>query len=291
MKKILKVLLYIIILLIIIVAGWFGTSQFAKIFGTIQNNNPAVVTIENPTITFIGDSLTNGYYSNEGLQAEKYGYRQIVTEETNATSYNFAVGGYTSTEVLEQLENNDTLGNVNQTILSKNKDKPELQALYGDTTNKTTITEAIENSDYVISTMSANDVMQELLDYNEDGSFTIKKQGFNQGLQNIYNRKYQIYSEVHSINPDAKIIDIGMYMAYPHFGDAFTTGIYPILMYAEHTIFIDDEDINTTKVTIRDNMQTHIKEYIDNPTDIHPNQEGYQIMANEVLKEMERRAE
>lgn len=287
MKQILKILLYIILFIVLITASWLATSQVAKVVGKIQNKQIAEVTVSEPTITFIGDSLTNGYYSYEGLQVDSYGYRQIITKQTNATSYNFAIGGYTSKEVLEQLNADQTLGQTNLTILAKNKDKPELKSLYGDTTNQTTLSQAIANSDYVISTMGANDVMQELLEYNEDGTFSIKKTGFRQGLDNIYARKYEIYSRIHQINPDVQIIDIGMYMAYPHFSDLFTIGLYPVLVYAEQTIFIEDEQINTTKVTIRDNMQADIKGYIDNPTDIHPNQDGYQIIANEVLKHIE----
>lgn len=290
MKKIILGLCSVLLLLILFVIGWLSAATVGGIIGGIQNHNQAEVTIENPTITFIGDSLTNGYYSYEGLQADSYGYRQIVTEETNATAYNFAVGGYTSKDVLEQFNSDVTLASVNQTVLAKNRDKPELQALYT-TEEVITISEAIAESDYVISTIGANDVLQELLIFNEDGSFTINKDGFFSGLEAIREHKYNIYSQIHAINPDAHIIDIGMYMAYPHISDFFTRLMYPALMYAEHQIFISYSDINTTKVTVRDNIQSNIKSYIDNPTDIHPNQDGYEIMANEVLKEMERVAD
>ncbi len=287
MKKIILGLCSVLLLLILFVIGWLSTATISGVIGGIQNRNQAEVTIENPTITFIGDSLTNGYYSYEGLQTDSYGYRQIVTEKTNATAYNFAVGGYTSEDVLEQINTDVTLASVNQTILEKERDKPELKSIY--TTDEViTISEAVIESDYVISTIGANDVLQELLIFNEDGSFTINKDGFFKGLEQIHERKYNIYSQIHEINPDVHIIDIGMYMAYPHFSDFFTSLMYPVLMYAEHQIFISDSYINTTKITVRDNIQSDIKSYIDNPTDIHPNQEGYEVMANEVLKEMER---
>lgn len=287
MKKFLKIILIIFSVVAIIVVVWLSSSKVSAVIGARQNEKLSEGTIEYPTITFIGDSLTNGYYSNEGLQADAYGYRQIVTETTRANTFNFAVGGYTGVDIKAQLDNNVTLGETNQVILGKNEDKPELTSLYGDTENPLTIEDAIRQSDYVISTIGANDVMEELLEYNEDGSFSITKDGFNAGLNNIYNRKLDIYTKINEINPDCKIIDVGMYMAYPHIGDMFTSSMYPFLIYAESKIFIEDQEINTTKVTVRDNMQADIKTYIDNPDDIHPSQAGYEIIANEVLKHME----
>lgn len=287
MKKILKAILILIVIVALGVIAWISCAPLAKSIGQKQNEELAEVSVVSPTITFIGDSLTNGYYSDEGLQVDNYGYRQIVTAKTGATSYNFAVGGYTSEDVENQFATNVTLGETNQVILEKNSDKPELTSLYGDTTNSLTITEAIANSDYVISTIGANDVMGELLTYNDDGSFAVKTDGFFEGLTTIEERKLNIYSQINQINPDAKIIDIGMYMAYPHISDSFTVALYPVLMFAETKIFIEDPDLNTTKVTVRDNLQADIKTYINNPTDIHPNQQGYEIIANEVLKELE----
>ncbi len=287
MKKFLKFIAILVLVITICFSGWFGSSQVAKIRGRNQNNKPADITIQNPTITFIGDSLTNGYYSDANLHADSYGYRQIVTETTRAHAFNFSVGGYTSVEVLEQLQDNVTIGETNQVILAKNKQNPELTNLYGNTADPMTMEDAIRQSDYVISTLGANDVMNEILIYNEDGSFEIDKKNLRSGLTNIYNRKIDIYRQINAINPDCKIIDVGMYMAYPHVSDAFTLGMYPVLVYTEGKIFIEDPEINTSKVIVRDNIQADIKTYIDNPDDIHPNQEGYEVIANEVLKHMQ----
>ncbi len=286
MKKLILFICAISVILLLFILIWFSLAFFAQILGTNQNQKQANVTINNPTITFIGDSLTNGYYSDGKLHNDKYGYRQIVTEKTNATSYNFAIGGYTSIDVLNQLESDTTLNEVNSTILEK--DDGSLESLYPQTKNNISLSSSIKQSDFVISTIGANDIINELLLFTDDGSFTVDFSNLIPGLNAIYERKLNIYSQIYAINPNIKIIDVGIYMAYPHFSWLFTNGMYPILMYAESKIFIDDKNINTTKVTVRDNMQANIKTYIDNPSDIHPNQLGYDIIANEVLKEMER---
>lgn len=282
LKKLFIGLGIILTILILLIIGWLTSVNTASFIGNIQNNNEPKFEVTSPNITYIGDSLTNGFYSSGGLQTGNFGYRSIVDESLQANSNNFAVGGYTSEDVLKQLNNDTTIGEVNSKI---NEFKGANTTDYPLDDN-TTISESIANSDYVIGTIGANDIIMNLLNFNEDGSFSINYDTIIQDLNSIRDRKLEIYTRIHEINPDAQIIDIGIYFAYPHLSDRFMRMLYPILMFAESKIFIDDNDINVHKVTIRDNMQANIKGYIDNPMDIHPNQDGYQIMANEVLREI-----
>lgn len=282
LKKILIGLGLILGLIGLLIIGLLTSVNTASFIGNIQNNNEPNFEVTSPNITYIGDSLTNGFYSSGGLKEGNFGYRSIVDESLEANSNNFAVGGYTSVDVLEQLNNNTTIGEVNKIINgfegANTTDYP--------LDDNTTITDSISNSDYVIATIGANDIIMNLLNFNEDGSFSINYDTILQDLDSIRDRKLEIYTRIHEINPDVQIIDIGIYFAYPHLSDSFMRLLYPVLMFAESKIFIDDNDINVHKVTIRDNMQSNIKGYIDNPMDIHPNQQGYQIMANEVLREI-----
>lgn len=280
---ILKILKYIILSIILFIVLWLGSSTIAGIVGSIQNKCIAEVEVTNPTITYIGDSLTNGFQSTGSLDPDNLGYRDNVDSALGATSYNYAVGGYTSQDVLVQLEEDTTLNQVNKIIRGF---KGDLDEVYANVENNLTISESIAQSDYVIATIGANDLINELLSFNEDGSFSVNYDGIKDKLENIRDRKLDIYNQIYEINPDIQIIDVGIYFAYPHIGDLFMCELYPVLMYAEHYMFIADENTNTHKVTIRDNMQAHIKQYIDNPSDIHPNESGYEIMANEILKEI-----
>lgn len=280
---ILKILKYIVLAIILFVVLWLGSSTIAGIVGAVQNNKVAEVEVTNPTITYIGDSLTNGFQSSGGLDPNNLGYRDNVDDALGATSYNYAVGGYTSKDVLVQLEEDTTINQVNKVIRGF---KGDLDEVYGDVDNDLSISESIAQSDYVIATIGANDLITELLNFNQDGSFSVEFDGIKDKLEAIRARKLDIYNQIYEINPDVQIIDVGIYFAYPHIGDLFTRSLYPVLMYAEHYMFIEDDNTNTHKVTIRDNMQANIKQYIDNPVDIHPNESGYEIMANEILKEI-----
>ncbi len=280
MKKILK---YTVIVAILFVIIWFSSAIIAGAIGSIQNRQSAVVEKSNPTITYIGDSLTNGYLSSGSLDQDNLGYRDNVDTALNATSNNFAIGGYTSYDVLDQLANDTSVNQVNQEIRKRQSD---VANSYPDLKHDISISKSIENSDYVISTIGANDIINELLVFNDDGSFQVKLKGFSARLKTIQERKYDIYTQIYEINPDIEIIDIGIYFAYPHISRLFTYSLYPLLMFAEQFTVIDDQSINTHGVIIRDNMQANIKTYVDNPNDIHPNEQGYSIIANEVLKQI-----
>lgn len=287
MKKIVKIILVILIVILAIIGGWLLSSTFAGMIGKMQNRELADVEVTNPTITYIGDSLTNGYYSDGGLHGDEFGYRSVVDNALGATSYNFAVGGYTSEDVTEQFENNTTLNEVNDIIYTNGYfHEGESRDAYLPVEQDVSIEDAIAQSDYVIATIGANDVITKLLDFNEDGSFSVHKDGMVKILKSIQESKKAVYSRIHEINPDVQIIDIGIYMAYPYLGEMFVRGLYPVLMFAESYLFFNDKELNVHKVTIRDNMQADIKGVIDNPRDIHPNSEGYAIMANQVLKEI-----
>lgn len=287
MKKITSIVVIVLGVLIAIIAGWLLSSTFAGFIGSVQNKKIAEVEVTKPTITYIGDSLTNGYYSNGGLHGEEFGYRSIIDEALGATSYNFAVGGYTSTDVIDQLDSDITLNEVDDEIKNNGYfHEGESSDAYNPVEYDISISEAIADSDYVIATIGANDVINRLLDFKEDGSFTVHTDGMIDILKSIKSSKEDVYSAIHQINPDVQIIDIGIYMAFPYVGDMFVRTLYPVLMFTESYVFFDDKELNVHKVTIRDNMQADIKGVIDNPNDIHPNSRGYEIMANEVLKEI-----
>lgn len=281
-KKILIFIITIIIVAIFFVISWLSAMSVASVIGNFQNNHLVDVNPSNPAITYIGDSLTNGFYSSGGLQTGNFGYRSIVDEKLGATSNNFAVGGYTSIDVLEQLNTNTTLGQTNQ-VIHRFKTASDVDYPLD---NETTISDSIANSDYVIATIGANDIIMNILEFKEDGSFSINFDTLYNELNSIRERKLSIYKKIHDINPDVQIIDVGIYFAYPHISDNFMRILYPVLMYAEHKIFINDNTLNVSKVTIRDNMQANIKEYVDNPKDVHPTQQGYQVMANEILRKI-----
>ncbi len=290
--KVLKILMIIVILIIVLGAcGYFtiATSmERATKRGTKQNE--VIATTENikdnPTIVYLGDSLTNGYLSDGELHAEDLGYRDNVDETLNATSYNYAVDGYTLSDVKTQFENDIELSVVNQEITAR---FPELESLYpSNPESDLPISHAVKQADYIILTIGANDVLESLLEFDEEGNFTVKKESFFKNLRAYHDAKYELLNYIHELNEGVQIYDVGMYFAYPHIGDNFMKWLYPVLNIVEHYIFIDEQKINVTKVDVKDNMQANIKVFVDNPSDIHPSPLGYDVMSNEILKAIDK---
>ncbi len=289
MKKIFRIIIIALLIPMITVCAWLLAIDGATFLGNKQNETSYQVDNlpKDVTITYIGDSLTNGYKSDGGLKLGDYGYRSLVNTPLNATEHNFAVGGYTSYDVLDQLNSNTTINQVNEIITDKEPNIEDM-GMYDQQAIDLSLDDSISESDYVIATIGANDILGELLTFNDDGSFTVNYNDFFDIVKSIQNRKQEIYRKIYEINPDIEIIDVGMYFAYPSFGDGYMRMLYPVLMLVEHYVFSDMKDYNVHSVTVRDNMQTDIHNYIDNPNDIHPNTQGYTIFANEILKEIQR---
>lgn len=241
-------------------------------------------------ITYMGDSLTAGYNSN-GKLSDFEGYRRYVREELQkeglfAKDYNFAVGGYIVEDLVKQLENNVTLSQVNEQLHKSEFDGQDIDTLYPVKPEEDiTIKDAIKNSDVLVLTIGANNVL-ESIKFDEKGQMQIDINELISSLYSLHDLKKDLFAEIHKINPDIKIFDVGMYMAFSDLDEDFMQKLYPLLVFGESKLFINDQNSKVYKVTIRDNMQANLQSYIDNPDDIHPNIQGYKVMGNEILKKI-----
>lgn len=294
-----RILLSIVVILLVIIIGvvCFWSFIEAVEVNKAKSENEAYATIENIkepiNIAFLGDSLTAGFMGDTGaLAGSDTGYRDNVEFELNrlgllGESVNYAIGGYTTQDVLDQLSQDTSLYDVNKQMLIDGDYSDEAKSTYlvSDDTKNTTITSSIETSDVIIMTIGANDIIDNISFV--DDQMVINFEGLFASVKSASENKKQIFDEIHAINPDAIILDVGIYFAYPHIGDDLVSKLYPILVLAEQKLFFDMPKENVHSVIIRDNMQVDIKNFVPNPDDIHPNTLGYDIMANEILKELD----
>lgn len=301
MKK--KLLIIITTIFIILIISFLSLYLFAinaesrdikkgiaenKIEANLDNVNKPL------TITYIGDSLTNGFITQNAkksaiLMKDEYGYRGDVNKQLQKNgklkeSYNFAVGGYTTSDLLKQINDNRNLKETNQEIQNLFPKDNELKETYPtEISNNLTMEDAIQNSDYIIDTIGANDILN-VIHLDESGNLDIDYKALWNAINEAHKNKVEIYNKIHKINPDVKILDVSIYFAFPHVGDKTMKKLYPVLILAEKKLFLNEPNNNIYLVDVKDNMQPKIKEYLPNPTDVHPTKEGYKIMANEVLK-------
>ena len=293
MKIFLKIIGVLILIVISIVMIYAFSVNVSSIVGRIQNNSTYDLDrIDNgQSIVFLGDSITAGYIQTGELSPEFQGYRGIIDETLKSkdiNTTNYAVGGYTIADILKQLETDVSLNATNQEILNHSEIGEALKETYSTTLDSTTtISSSIADADSVILTVGANDLINSILKFDEDGIMSVNTDNIISNLKKIQTEKNNLFDKIKLINPDIHIYDVGIYFAYPHQSDTVTRLLYPILMYVENIIFIDDKAENIHKITIRDNMQTSIKEFVSNPSDIHPTIKGHEIIANEVLKALE----
>ena len=199
-------------------------------------------------VVALGDSLTQGV----GDSKKQGGYvgilnRAINEEEELVTFDNFGIRGYRSDQLLEYL------------------DDPEVAL-------------ALENTDIVLITIGANDIMQVF-----KSNFTnLKLEDFKKERVNYEVRLRQIFSKIKEINPNASIYLLGFYNPF----DKYFKDI-------EELSIIVEEWNGTGKRVAEENNETFIPtaDLFDDPTEdvfaednFHPNDLGYQRMAKRVLE-------
>lgn len=291
MKKFKYIVLTIIIVIIALISGYLLTMNFEAGIGKMQNNSSADISKidDSQKIVFLGDSITNGFLAHGGLSPDFQGYRGVVEDTLKSKDFetvNYAVGGYKVEDVQKQIDKNVSLNDTNKEILNHVKNGDELKDTYLTSyDNDITIKKSIKNSDAIILTIGANDIIEQLLKFDENGDMSVDFSNFDGKLEKIRKAKEDLFASIKEINPDIQIYDVGIYFAFPHQGDMFMRMLYPVLIHVEGIIFIDDDKNGIHFVKVRDNMQSDIKAYVTNPDDIHPSESGHKVIANEILKE------
>lgn len=293
-KNLFKIILRIIVILIVLVVLWLLYVNLEGAIGNHQNNKPldlSNISDDEINITYMGDSITNGFYSNSKLH-QSAGYRDVVKDGLEArgkkvNDNNFAVGGFTIDDVKSDYDRNVTLGEVNTAIKDRKFILDDSIHNYDDVDNPLRIQDAIKNSDYVIMTVGANDVLKAI---DSTDGFKVDFKKLFSIVKEVKKEKLELFKEIHEINPDVQIYDVGIYMAFPFINNIMYRALYPVLAICEDFLFINKPKDNIYKVTIRDNIAANNRGYIDNPDDIHPNQSGHDVIGKEVLRMLNKKS-
>ena len=93
-----------------------------------------------------------------------------------------------------------------------------------------------------------------------------------------------ILTQIKSLNPNADIYIMGYYSPFPYLADQ--SQIDSLLSQLNKTLSSAADTFHVTFVPTSDSFGQNAKAYLPNPLDIHPNQAGYLVLANEVWKEI-----
>ncbi|MCJ8008212.1 SGNH/GDSL hydrolase family protein [Lederbergia wuyishanensis] len=194
----------------------------------------------------LGDSLAAGQTPYREIDL---GYADYLVDRFEQSQYtvgftNFGVSGYTS----EQLRN-DVLSN------------PKVQY-------------QIKEAEFITIDIGANDLLRALSNPATLPS-TFEALGANLHI---------ILSTIDSLNPHAKVYVMGYYNPFPYRSAEDQAQLLPLLDILNQTI-ADRAHVNgDTFVPTAKLIEKHYETYLPNPLDIHLSKEGYQLVAKEFWK-------
>lgn len=247
MKKYIKLLVLVVSILIV-----FFTY---KIF---EDKNNKIYYIA------LGDSLAQGMnpYGTVG-----YGYTDYISdylESKNLLAFytkGFAISGYTTDDVKNDIENNKTI-EVDDTKLS--------------------IKKALRESDLVTLSIGANDFLRGL----SFSNFDTKLEDIKGSKKEIDAIGFKVRDLINLINDYAKgkIILVGYYNPLPRLS-VIKDEIDELVKYAN--IVYEDicDDLNIICVDVFPSFDNR-EDYLPNPLDIHPNTKGYERIADLVIEKI-----
>ncbi|WP_227395422.1 SGNH/GDSL hydrolase family protein [Jeotgalibacillus aurantiacus] len=200
----------------------------------------------------LGDSVAAGVTPNESVDA---GYTDIIAAELGqsgllaAFSKDFAVPGFTTSNVLELFDNEAVRDSVSQATMI-------------------TLSAGANN---VLGLVQQDDLGQ-TVSYNQLTA--------NFALNNMRIEYGEILDTIQELNPDADIYAIGYYFPYPHVKEKQQDGVRKVLETVNTIIQNEAESRGLTYVPVAEEFNAAGTAYLPNPTDVHPNQEGYVSIAN-----------
>ncbi|MBY0147827.1 GDSL-type esterase/lipase family protein [Neobacillus niacini] len=207
----------------------------------------------------LGDSLAAG---RTPYGVDQDGYVDLLASRFEQSQYNveldnYGISGYRTTHIMNELFN---------------PSNPKY----------TSFRESISNAELITIDIGANDLLANLGDIQKNPS---KAQPV---LEGIGKNLFSILSEIDIINPDTKVYVMGYYNPFPHSPEQQQAALMPLLDAFNQTIqsvasMNGDIFVPTAKV-----IEKHEKEYLPNPADIHLDIEGYQVVAKEFWKAIQK---
>lgn len=230
--------------------------------------------------TAVGDSLTEGV----GDQTKQGGFVPLVAdklrEEYKLTSVeidNFGVGGERSDQILKRLKNDEDLR------------------------------ENVKSSDIISLTVGGNDLMKVI----QSNIFGLSVKTFNKPSIEYQERIKEMFEVIRELNPTAPVYVLGIYnpfyLNFPEITDMQTIvdnwneKTEEVVSEEENSYFIPINDLlyrglnsevgvatsdSDTTTTSDDNLNTVKNNVLYEEDHFHPNNLGYQLMANAVTNEL-----
>jgi lysophospholipase L1-like esterase len=196
----------------------------------------------------LGDSIPAGMTPNGSfdLSYPHYLMNQFEIGNFHVSDYdNFAVSGYTSDQLKNDLKNNNIIRHE--------------------------ITEAT----HITITIGANDLFQRLLSDPSTAS---------EGITTASENLQTILSTIDELNPDVEVYVMGYYNPFAYYPEQVQGFLVPLVDALNSEIEKRTEANGDTYVPTGNRIDPHFEKYMPNPEDNHLNVKGYKVIAKEFWK-------
>ncbi|WP_338449575.1 S-layer homology domain-containing protein [Niallia oryzisoli] len=210
----------------------------------------------------LGDSLAAGQSYNQTIGK---GYTDYISSQLNKigvlSSFNkqFSVSGYTTTQILNDIQNNTVKNGVS-------------------------IQEAIKNAEIITIDAGANDLLQLINFDRKELKVTYDQEKLTAGMTAVGQNLTSIFTKIKELNPKAEIYVMGYYNPFPILPSQYKEQFLPLLDALNKIIADTGKPFGATFVSTADSIAKNAISYLPNIQDIHPNQAGYLAIANDFWK-------
>lgn len=222
--------------------------------------SPAKAEINKPEVyVALGDSVAAGATPYDSLDA---GYTDIIANKLaqkgllGAFSKDFAVPGFATANIIELLDTAE-------------------------------VRQAVEQATMITLSAGANDVLG-LVQQDAGGKTVAYDQLTANAVLNQMRIQYgELLDEVQLINPDAAIFAVGYYFPYPHVMETQQQGVRKMLATVNTIIENEAKARDIEFIDVAEGFDKDGIDYVPNPTDVHPNQEGYAAIASSFFAQVD----
>jgi len=211
----------------------------------------------------LGDSLAAGM-DHLGEMGDGYAdYLAGIMEETgllNSFNKSFAMPGYTTKDVLKDIEENATREDADG--------------------NSIKLHDAIANAGLITISAGANDVLAHVIDP-KTKKLSINAEAVQLEVKQVGMNLMKIVSAIHQINPEAQVYIMGYYNPFPQMPQEIQPMLAQLLKGLNTAIAAVAELPNVDWVQTADVIAKDFKGNLPNPQNIHLSPEGYQIVAEQ----------
>lgn len=206
----------------------------------------------------LGDSLAAGQTPYREIDQ---GYTDLVAGELARSgqlalfSKDLAFPGFTAEQVLNSIETEEAQNLVSQASL-------------------------------ITVSAGANDLLRIVNANPDQGTLAFQQVQVDFALNQARISVETLLKKLEELAPQANVLVVGYYFAYPHVADFQKEGTSKQLDRLNQILEQSARKYGATYVDVTERMNTDLKAFVPNPADVHPVQEGYRQMANSVLQEL-----